>query len=644
MGLEKTRLQSEGSRRLEDLASSCWMSRSFMSPTGRNSVAGMWCQLAIVLLGLAAIATFGMLLADPGLIDPGLHSGPFYSTSLLPASQTEENEAAAPKTIVELQQFRQTSSIRIRSDTGREGTATLVNLNPTINAWYLLNVAWQGGSESSYHFENPEPRSRRLFLDSNYPLGVEIWEGKVRSTCNLFGGGSTSFLDQARTSQLIYAPLCDTRLYLRNSAQGHRTSLETATEFLRNQVWGGEQVITLFHHLLEDSERETGEVHAEEQARTNTVAEETRHLLPLPAIIDLEYTNRLVTPDGLGLPLEISEHAGMRPGAWYSASGNPGIYVSLIAPEWIDTSVLENHQATLNTLDHVEASALCYLVAFDLDQFNLAYAIGTEHPAVGWSDHIQRGIEDPRLPGPDGIGSIAPLISTGLISPEHGRNTVATFTGGFKRAHGAFKYGPFASTNYGTHYGFLENGVVFSKLQPGLATIFVLDDDSVQMKTWEAHDDQILGRVKYARQNGVPIVEFDERSQSTTPGPWVNSWGPGNWSGSEDRKLRTIRSGAALQRSGNKQFLLYAVFSDATPSAMARVFQAYRCRYGMLLDMNALEHTYFALYRRVGSQLFVDHLMRGMSQVEKSDSGRPVPRFLGYPDNRDFFYLMRRNP
>ena len=163
------------------------------------------------------------------------------------------------------------------------------------------------------------------------------------------------------------------------------------------------------------------------------------------------------------------------------------------------------------------------------------------------------------------------------------------------------------------------------------------------MKTWEAQDDQILAKIKYARQNGVPLVEFDEQSQSTVPGRLVNSWGPGNWSGSENMKLRTIRSGAALQWNGKKRFLIYAVFSDATPSAMARVFQAYQCRYGMLLDMNALEHTYLALYRRAGSQLFVDHLIDGMSQVEKSDANGPVPRFLGYPDNRDFFYLMRRN-
>ena len=50
------------------------------------------------------------------------------------------------------------------------------------------------------------------------------------------------------------------------------------------------------------------------------------------------YADRLLTPSGLGIALEASERAGLRPGAWYSASGNPGVYVSLIAPELIDKS------------------------------------------------------------------------------------------------------------------------------------------------------------------------------------------------------------------------------------------------------------------------------------------------------------------
>ncbi|MFC3117499.1 hypothetical protein ACFOHS_01050 [Jhaorihella thermophila] len=72
--------------------------------------------------------------------------------------------------------------------------------------------------------------------------------------------------------------------------------------------------------------------------------------------------------------------------------------------------------------------------------------------------------------------------------------------------------------------------------------------------------------------------------------------GPGNWSGSAKAELRTLRAGACMARSAGTTWLIYGYFSTATPSAMARTFQAYGCDYAMLLDMNALEHTYLALY------------------------------------------------
>jgi hypothetical protein len=77
-----------------------------------------------------------------------------------------------------------------------------------------------------------------------------------------------------------------------------------------------------------------------------------------------------------------------------------------------------------------------------------------------------------------------------------------------------------ALRNHGSHYGFIENGVILSKLQPSLATILVLDDGSVRMKTWTEQDNRLLARIKYARQNGVPLVEFDEASQSPVPALW----------------------------------------------------------------------------------------------------------------------------
>jgi len=76
---------------------------------------------------------------------------------------------------------------------------------------------------------------------------------------------------------------------------------------------------------------------------------------------------------------------------------------------------------------------------------------------------------------------------------------------------------------------------------------------------------------------------------------------------------------------------------------MARVFQAYRCRYAMHLDMNALEHTYFALYTHANGRIVVQHLIEGMTEVDRKGGGDSLaPRFLSFPDDRDFFYLTRR--
>lgn len=529
-------------------------------------------------------------------------------------------DADAPKTILELQQFRQTSSINTRN-----GVVTLINLNPAINVWYVLKTG-----EQAWHLENPDPGGTRFALDEKFPSGLILSEGKNRASCSLF---DPNVLERARTSQLTYAPLCEGRIYLRNPAKGHRTALETAAEFLRNEVWGGEKVIAAFHHLMADRYRATGEI------EPGTVPKEApgRGDVPRAALVDPQYTDRKVAAWNLGIALDPDQNDNLVPGTWYNALGNPGVYVSVLQPNFITPSILQSYRGTVSNLDGVEASSLCYLIAFETDRFDLNFAMGTEHPEVNWSARAPAAMRDAKLPGPDGIGSVAPLISTGLIRPDIGRKTVAAFTGGFKRTHGAFRYGDLSLKNHASHYGFIENGVVFSKLQPGLATLFVLDDGKIEMKTWTEADNALLSRIRHARQNGVPLIE------AGAPGALVARWGPGNWSGSEDEKLRTIRAGIAVAENHGKQFLIYAVFSDATPSAMARVFQAYQARYAMLLDMNALEHTYLAVYRRSGSELAVDHLIKGMNQLDKSASDDNVPRFLGFSDNRDFFYVTRRD-
>jgi hypothetical protein len=544
--------------------------------------------------------------------------------------RVEEYNAEVPKTVVQLQQFRLESTLHIKSRAGKDSSATLINLNPAINAWYLLTIASNDRSaDLTFHLENPQPHVRRLVLDEAYPAGLVIVEGQKRYPCDLFAGDA---LSQARASRLSFAPLCEGRIYLRNSTTGHRTTLEAATEFLRERIWGGEEIIGLGHILLGDTHRETATMEANGAKRGRAPGD-----LPANAVIDPRYADRALTASTLGIDLEGPETKSMIPGAWYAANGNPGVYVSILQPNLIDPAILRNSQSTVQNLDSVEASSLCYLVAFDLDRFDLGYALGTEHPKVEWSDQILEQMKNTAMPGPDGIGTIQPLIATGVVNPAEAPTTVATFTAGFKRYHGAFKFGDLALRNHGSHYGFIENGVVFSKLQPDLATIYVLNDGSVAMKTWTSADDALIAKIKHARQNGVPLIE------SAAPGRLVASWGAGNWSGSAAGKLRTMRSGVAIQRNGAKRFLIYGVFSTATPSAMVRIFQAYSCEYAMLLDMNALEHTYLAIYRRSGSQMFVDHLMKGMEVLDKSASGELVPRFLGYADNRDFFYVTRRS-
>ena len=366
---------------------------------------------------------------------------------------------------------------------------------------------------------------------------------------------------------------------------------------------------------------------------------------PNPARIDPDQAHRVVISSHLGIELEDASPRGLVPGNWYAVKDNRGLYVSLMAPDMIARDILRSYRNTVSTLDKAESDALVYLVAFDLDQFDLKFSLGTEHPRVDWSDRVPDRMKDPSLPGPDGIGTTAPLVSSGSVNPKDAGKTVAAFTGGFKRTHGAFRWGRLSLQNHGSHYGFIEQGVVFSRLQPGLSTLYVLRDGRLNMKTWTAQDDELLPEISHARQNGVPIIiEYDPATRMSVPGPLVSRWSEGNWAGSEDKKLRTMRAGAALQEVNGKRFLLYAVFTSATPSAMARVFQAYGCSYAMLLDMNALEHTYLAVYKRQGSKLLVQHLIRGMSEVDKSAKGQQITRFLGYADNRDFFYVLRKEP
>lgn len=569
---------------------------------------------------------------------------PFIDAGAAPAPDAiRSSTPSAAATVIDLQPLRKAASIRIRDGRGGEGSATLTDLNPGIGAWHLLRIVWERGGTEVYHLENPDPLRQTLLLDVNFPTGIMLSLGDSRTACDLWKTGDPGSLGKARTSGSAYAPLCGGRLYLRNPARGYRTVIETTAEFLRDRIPGGERIETFIRDTIfapgyrEKARTAAGEMPVAGPAGTGA------EVGPNPARLGAESLARVIDPSRLGIEIDQPPPKGLAPGRWYPAQGNPGVHVGVMTSGAVHPELLGSHRKAVNALDPGEKDALVYLIAFDVGMFELRFARGTDHPRLNWSDHMLARMRDASLPGPDGIATMAPLVSTGLISPADAPHTAAAFTGGFKRTHGAFTWGEMAVKNRGSHYGFLESGVIESTLQPGLATLYSLVSGRTEMKTWTESDRNLLPELVSARQNGVPLIAaFDPATGVSVPGPLVARWGEGNWSGSADRKLRTLRAGAALQESGGRRYLIYGVFTSATPSGMARVFQAYGCSYAMHLDMNALEHTYLALYRREGSSLFVQHLIRGMAEVDRTVQKRYLPRFLGYSDNRDFFYLLRR--
>ena len=553
-------------------------------------------------------------------------------TALVPAARAAADGA---RTIVELQPWRQASTVTLDAGRGSE-QVRLVNLNPASNGWFALSFDGDGRrGPATYHLENGD-RRQRLLLSATGGGSIDVALDGRTARCAILSAAADGALERARRSNLAFAPLCDGRLYLRNAVRGSRTELEATSEFLRDHVWGGEKIVGFVRsELFRDSYVERAKSAASGPVAGGAIGG------PPPAALRPESAARAVVPGTLGIELADAA-SGVVLGQWYAARGLAGAFVSVVEPAAVADAAASRAGRPWRP-DPVEADALVYLVAFDLSRFDLGFTLGTDHPRVGWSAHMRDEMRSPGLPGPDGIDTAAPLARTGMMSPAVQARAVAAFTGGFKREHGAFRQGALAQRNRGSHYGFVEQGVLFSALVPGLATLYVLNDGTVDMKTWTDGDIALLPNLRDARQNGVALLEPDAAGV-TAVGALVEQWGPGNWSGSAEGRLRTLRAGACLLAHGPKRYLVYGYFSTATPPTMARVFQAYGCRYAMHLDMNALEHTYLALYTRQGPRIAVEHLVKGMSVLDKQQGADLLPRFLAFPDNRDFFYLLRRTP
>lgn len=568
----------------------------------------------------AGMVQAGSVAADAGgVLDPQTR-----------ALQMQQFEEVTTKTILELQPFRSTQTAQGSDGTGYE----LVALNPGVNSWFLLTVSSEGfwATTRKFHLQLADPEHTSVTLEAGDEPTLLISGEATELRCAPWSGRSPE-LDDAQYKGLPYAPICDERLFLRNKVRGNQTNREAVAEFLRDHVVFGESLVGLIKGTFyEDAFMNSA------PAIEGADAGET-----VKALGQANLDRTPVLRSSFNFELEGAEDNRVQAGSWYAVRDISGVYASAVQPGMISRDILGRPGET-HALDGVERGADVYLVAFDLEQFELGFEPGTEHPRLEWSQRPSAaGGVNWRIPGPDGIDTASPLIRTGMLSPSKTDRVVATFASGFKRAHGAFRATQMASTYAGHHYGFVSEGVVFSKLHPDLSTIFVLDDGSIHMRTWTEEDKALLPRIKYARQNGVPLIEPDPATGEGVPGKQVRSWLGGNWSGSAEAKLRTLRGGACMKTVAGRPFLIYAYFSSMTPSGMARTFQAYGCDYAMLLDMNSQEHTYMAVYSQENGDVTPRHIVRGMASIDsKQRDGTPIPRFVGFPDNRDFIYLLRK--
>lgn len=545
-----------------------------------------------------------------------------------PASHASFLETTNNKALFQLQPYKEETTANYEQKPF--ASASLVNLNSNINAWYLLRLVDNRKVETIYNII-PVSEGLRIGLDPASPELSISGDGDPYR-CDIATEIAEPFKQRAR-SRSSYFPACNNLLLIVVKQDGSQTTVEKGAEVIRWLMGDeGEEIINdVKEGFFKDKYLVEGQTDDSQEAPAATDKDE---VLP-KAAIQPRYKNTSL-PDHL-LGLKTAEKR-LFAGRWYPLQNYEGFYASMIEPGMVAQEILGSHLDRVNRLDGVENTAVAYLMAFSLNRYSMGWGHGTDLPGVGWSAravHIKK--DNPY--GPDGFNSMRPLIPLGHIPPSLWPRVVGTFSGGFQLRHSAFRNGEFAKTNKGHHYGFMENGVLMVTPVEGLATLITYKDGSVDLKTWTGQDQERLPLMKHIRQNGVPLIERNEAGQGI-PGQYVKHWTAGNWSGSADKELRTPRGAACLIETPQDKFLVYAYFSGATPSGIARVFQAYGCNYAFHLDMNSPGQAYASLSRPKGngSAFEIEHLMTGMFMGDT----KGTPRYLLKPDYKDFFYILRK--
>ena len=178
-------------------------------------------------------------------------------------------------------------------------------------------------------------------------------------------------------------------------------------------MFGGERFVSL---VKKEAYKDKFLEQAAPQSNARSVAASNE--APAPAVRDAARTPFAIVPPDLGIEID-GQTQSMVEGEWYAVRDLADVFVSVMAPGTIAPTILHDRNPNVSDLGSVESAALVYLVAFELERFDLRYELGTEHPRLGWSPRPPASAQDPRVAGPDGIDTAAPLARTGMVSSLH---------------------------------------------------------------------------------------------------------------------------------------------------------------------------------------------------------------------------------
>lgn len=276
----------------------------------------------------------------------------------------------------------------------------------------------------------------------------------------------------------------------------------------------------------------------------------------------------------------------------FSAPGD-GVWVAIVDPR-----TPGDPPALYKTLLHPDGNrswATVAIVAADLQRLKLHVVAGTREPEA-----VEKGAEA--------------LVRTGLVAPEHQRDLVAAFNGGFKTIHG----------RYGMHVG----GVTLIPPRKDACTVAETTEGKLVIRSWKALGDD-PGKLLWWRQTPGCFIELGKKHAGLTVED--NTYWGAKIGG--DTVIR--RSAIGISEDG--QTLYVGIGDFTTAPAIARAMAHAGAHNVAQLDVN-WSFPKLVLYepRSSTGELIATPLCKGFEFTEDD--------YIREASPRDFFYLTRAQP